>query len=306
MAERIVINEVGLRDGLQNQPRILSTEAKISLFDELASAGLRDFELTSFVSPKAVPQLADASDVLASVKDRPGFRLTCLVPNMRGYERAKAAGAKGIAVVLATTETLNRKNINMSLTEATSVCEQVVDGAHRDGIFARAYIATAFACPFEGAVAPEIVMQLAARMTQAGADEIAIADTIGAAHPKEVRLLFDPLVREYGSDRIAAHFHDTRGLGSALAWAALEAGVRRFDGSVAGLGGCPFAPGASGNVATEDLVFLFEGAGFDTGVNLDKLIDAVGKANDLIGGAHGGRILPWYRSQRAKKSAAVA
>jgi hydroxymethylglutaryl-CoA lyase len=303
MAERIVINEVGLRDGLQNQPRILSTEAKISLFDSLASAGLRDFELTSFVSPKAVPQLADAREVLAAVKDRPGFRLTCLVPNMRGYERAKAAGAKGVAVVLATTETLNRKNINMSLAEATAVCEQVVHQAHHDEVFARAYIATAFACPFEGAVAPEIVLQIAARMTRAGADEIAIADTIGAAHPKEVRRLLDPLVREYGPDRIAAHFHDTRGLGSALAWAALEAGVRRFDGSIAGLGGCPFAPGASGNVATEDLVFLFDRAGFDTGVNLDKLIDAVGKANDLIGQAHGGRILPWYRTQRAKRAA---
>ncbi len=303
MAERIVINEVSLRDGLQNQRKILSIAEKISLFDALAAAGLRDFETTSFVSPKAVPQLADASELLAQLGARPGYHLTCLVPNMKGYERAKAAGARGIAVVLATTETLNRKNIGMSLDEATLVCAQVVEQARQDGMFGRAYIATAFACPFEGAVAPDVVASLAEKMIHAGANEIAVADTIGAGHPQQARPLFESLVRTYGPNRIAAHFHDTRGLGSALAWAALEAGVRRFDGSIAGLGGCPFAPGASGNVATEDLVFLFEEAGFDTGVDLGKLIDAVGKAGELTGAAHGGRIVPWCRTRQQRVSA---
>lgn len=298
MAERVLINEVGLRDGLQNQPTILSTSDKLALFDALAATGLRHFEVTSFVSPKAVPQLADAGDVLGAVSGRPGFHLTCLVPNMKGYERAKAAGAMGIAVVLATTETLNRKNINMSLDEATAVCAEVVSRAHQDGIFARAYIATAFGCPFEGAVAPAVVARLSERMIAAGADEIAVADTIGAGHPVQARQLFSQMVRDYGPDRIAAHFHDTRGLGSALAWAALEAGVRRFDGSIAGLGGCPFAPGASGNIATEDLVFLIEGAGFETGVDLGKLVDAVGMASEMMGANHGGHILSWYRTQR--------
>lgn len=302
MSERIIINEVGLRDGLQNQSRNVCTTDKVALFNALAAAGIRHFELTSFVSPKAVPQLADANDLLAAVGSRPDFNLTCLVPNMRGYERAKAAGAKGIAVVLATTETLNRKNINMSLDEATAVCAQVVREARRDGLFTRGYIATAFACPFEGVVAPDVVFRLAQAMLGAGADEIAIADTIGAGHPQQARLLFDSLVRDYGVARIAAHFHDTRGLGSALAWAALEAGVRRFDGSVAGLGGCPFAPGASGNVATEDLVFLFEEAGFNTGIDLTRLIEAVDKASEIMGSSHGGRILRFCRTRQRQAS----
>lgn len=303
MSERVVVNEVGLRDGLQNQSLTLSTGDKVALFDALAAAGVRNFELTSFVSPKAVPQLADANDLLAAVGERPGFHLTCLVPNMRGYERAKKSGAKGIAVVLATTETLNRKNINMSLAEATAVCAQVVGEARRKGVFARAYIATAFACPFEGSVAPAVVSSLAQEMIDAGADEIAIADTIGAGHPRQARQLFGALLSKFGVPRIAAHFHDTRGLGSALAWAALEAGVRRFDGSVAGLGGCPFAPGASGNLATEDLVFLCEQAGFDTGIDLSRLIEAVDKSSDLMGTVLGGRILPWCRAKQRHTSA---
>jgi hydroxymethylglutaryl-CoA lyase len=297
MRERILINEVGLRDGLQNLPRHVPLEHKLELFHALAASGLRDFEATSFVSPKAVPQLADAAELLARLPNDRDFRYTCLVPNLRGYERAKAAGARSIAVVLAATDTFNRKNINMSLEQATGVCAEVVQQARRDGIAARAYIAAAFACPFEGPTPPATVFRLLERMSEAGATELAVADTIGAANPRQTKELLSAVVRDHGAARVAAHFHDTRGLGSALAWAALEAGVRRFDGSIAGLGGCPFAPGASGNVATEDLVFMFEDCGFDTGVDFARLLKAVDTAGTLLATSVGGRIVPWSRSR---------
>lgn len=297
MRERVFLNEVGLRDGLQNQPHHLTTEQKLRLFDKLAAAGLQAFEATSFVSPRVVPQLADAADLLASLPRDESFHLTCLVPNLRGYQRAKDARAKGIAVVLSASDTLNRKNINMSFDRAIAECEEIVQQAHRDGIFVRAYIAAAFACPFEGPTPPSTVFKLLERMADAGADELAVADTIGAAGPKQVKELFGTMVRDYGSSRSAAHFHDTRGLGSALAWAALEVGVRRFDGAIAGLGGCPFAPGASGNVATEDLAFTLDQSGFATGVDFARLMEAVDTAIALLPGAPGGRIVPWYRSQ---------
>jgi hydroxymethylglutaryl-CoA lyase len=302
MAGRIVINEVGLRDGLQNQPSILTTAEKLSLFNALAAAGVTDFEATSFVSPKHVPQLADASDLLHQLPADPHYRFTALVPNERGYERAVAAGAKGIAVVLSATEGLNQKNINMSLAQATTVCEDVVRRAKKEGLFARAYIAAAFACPFEGPTPPDNLFRLLDRMQAAGADELAIADTIGAANPKQVRDVFKQAVARYSATRVAAHFHDTRGLGTALAWAAVESGVRRFDSSIAGLGGCPFAPGASGNVATEDLVFMFNDIGFETGIDFDALLDAVETAGKLLAAAHGGRIVPWSRSRRRARS----
>lgn len=298
MIERIVINEVGLRDGLQNQPSTLSTAKKLSLFRALAAAGIVDFEITSFVSPKHVPQLADAADLLGQLSTDPRYRFTALVPNERGYERALAAGAKGIAVVLSATEGLNQKNINMSLAQATAVCKDVVRRAKKDGLFARAYIAAAFACPFEGPTPPDVLFRLLDRMQNAGADEFAIADTIGAANPRQVNDVFKQAVAAYGVGQVTAHFHDTRGLGSALAWAAVEAGVRRFDSSVAGLGGCPFAPGASGNVATEDLVFMFNDVGFDTGIDFEALLAAVETARDLLDAARGGRIVPWTRSRR--------
>jgi hydroxymethylglutaryl-CoA lyase len=298
MAERLVINEVGLRDGLQNQPSILTTAQKLSLFNALAAAGITDFEATSFVSPKHVPQLADAADLLRQLPADPRCRYTALVPNERGYERALDAGAKGVAVVLSATESLNQKNINMSLAQAAMVCEKVVRRAKKDGLFARTYIAAAFACPFEGPTPTDVLFRLLDRMQAAGGDELAIADTIGAANPKQVRDVFKRAVATYGPERIAAHFHDTRGLGTALAWAAAEVGVRRFDSSVAGLGGCPFAPGASGNVATEDLVFMFNDIGFDTGIDFDALVAAVEMAGKLLDAAHGGRIVPWSRSRR--------
>lgn len=301
MREHVVINEVGLRDGLQNQSRILSTQEKLRLFDALRNASLSNFEITSFVSPKHVPQLADAAEFLQALPIRLGLNYTALVPNERGYERAVAAGSKAIAVALSATEGLNQKNINMSLDEATRVCERVVSRAKQDGVLARAYIAAAFACPFEGQTPPHVVFKLLDRMLAAGATELAIADTIGAANPRQVKELFSTALTQYGAKHVAAHFHDTRGLGSALVWAAAEAGVRRFDSSIAGLGGCPFALGASGNVATEDVVFMLEEAGFDTGVNFDALLLAVDQASSLLESAHGGHIIAWARNRRSPK-----
>ena len=235
MTERILINEVGLRDALQNQPSILSTDQKLALFHTLRAAGIRDFEATSFVSPKHVPQLADAAEFLRLLPQDRSLRYTCLIPNERGYERALAAGATGIAVVLSATEGLNQKNIGMSLVQATEVCERVVRRAKDEGLFARAYIAAAFACPFEGLTPPRVLFELLDRMRTAGADELAIADTIGAANPRQVKDVFQEAINRYDDSHVAAHFHDTRGLGTALAWTAAEAGVRRFDISIAGL-----------------------------------------------------------------------
>lgn len=295
MSDRAFINEVGLRDGLQNQPKILSTVDKLRIFHALAAAGLTDFEVTSFVSPKTVPQLADAAVLLQALPINFGLRYTCLVPNLNGYRHAIAAGARRIAVVLAATDTMNRKNINMSLEQATATCTDVIREAKTDGLFARAYIASAFACAYEGKTSRHEMFRLADVMLHAGADELAIADTVGAANPQEVKEVFTSAIRRYEQSKICAHFHDTRGLGSALVWAALEVGVRRFDSSIAGLGGCPFAPGATGNVATEDLVYLFNELAMETAVDFDKILDVVGLVRELLGNQVGGRILQLYR-----------
>jgi hydroxymethylglutaryl-CoA lyase len=298
MDDVVVINEVGLRDGLQNQPKILSTNDKLRLFRALTSAGLTEFEVTSFVSSRSIPQLADANAFLQSLPDDPRLRYTCLVPNLKGYRRALEAGARRISVVLAATDTMNRKNINMSLHDATKICSAVIRQAKSDGLFARAYIASAFACAYEGKTPSRVVFRLLDVMAKAGVDEIAIADTVGAANPREVKEIFSAAITTNGTSRIYAHFHDTRGLGSALVWSALESGVRRFDSSIAGLGGCPFAPGTSGNVATEDLVYLFDDLGLSSGVNLRKLFNAVDVVRELTNERAGGRVNAWYRAHR--------
>lgn len=305
MPDTIRITEVGLRDGLQNQPVAVPLEGKLMLLEALIEAGLRHVELTSFVRPDAVPQLADAGRfVEAAIHQGLTARLDdcmALVPNMKGYERAHAAGVRSVALVLAVSETLNVRNINMTLEQATVVCEAVTRRAADDGVRVRVYLAAAMGCPFDGPSSPARVHALAARMINAGAEVIAVADTIGAGHPADVPLLFEPLVRAYGEKRIAAHFHDTRGLGSALAWQAALSGVRQFDASIGGLGGCPFAPGASGNVATEDLAFLFEQAGFETGIDLDRLLDVLDTVEGLLGVRHQGRVTPWLLTQRKKR-----
>lgn len=299
--EAIHITDVAPRDGLQNQAIRVGTEGKLRLIELLAEAGLRSIEAASFVSPKAVPQMADAGELLPQVQARfAALRTSVLVPNLKGLERAHAAGAKEIAVVLSATETMNRKNINMGLDQATEVSEQTIAAARALGLRTRAYVAVAFDCPFEGETPLDEVLRLSARMHAAAADEIVIADTIGSASPGQVKERILALRGVVPIERLAVHLHDTRGMGVANAWAALEAGVRRFDASVGGIGGCPFAPGAAGNVATEDLVLMAERSGFATGISLAGLLAAVDFAQDELQRPLGGRAITWLRRQRDK------
>lgn len=296
--EAIHITDVAPRDGLQNQAIHLATADKLRLIELLVAAGVRSIEAASFVSPKAVPQMADAAELVPQVQARfPALRTSVLVPNLKGLERAHAAGAREIAVVLSASETMNRKNINMGLDQATEVSEQTLAAARALGLRTRAYVAVAFDCPFEGETPLDEVLRLAARMQAAAADEIVIADTIGSASPGQVKQRFAALRGVVPIERLAVHLHDTRGMGVANAWAALEAGVRRFDASVGGIGGCPFAPGAAGNVATEDLVLMAERSGFATGIALPGLLAAVDFAQEQLQRPLGGRAITWLRRQ---------
>ncbi len=303
MSEKVVINEVGPRDGLQNQPVPVSTDDKLRLMQALVAAGVQSIEATSFVSPKAVPQMADADALCASLPAADRVRYSALVPNRRGLDRALAAGVREVAVVLSATETMNRRNINMSLSEACSVSAETVQAARAAGLRAKAYVAVAFECPFEGAVDAAHVLALSDMMFEAGAAEVVVADTIGAAAPAAVARLFAKATARFGAHRLSAHFHDTRAMAMVNAWAAYEQGVRKFDASVGGLGGCPFAPGAAGNAATEDLVLMFEQCGCDTGIDLSRLRDAVALAETMTQRPLGGRTSAWWRGQQAKAAA---
>lgn len=294
--DKLYITDVSPRDGLQNQKVLLSTEAKLRLIELLAAAGVPSVETTSFVSPKAVPQMADAAELVPQVSACvPSLRTSVLVPNLKGLERAHAAGAREIAVVLSATETMNRKNINMGLDQAIEVSEQTLVAARRLGLRTRAYVAVAFECPFEGPTALDAVLHAADRMHAAGAGEIVIADTIGAAAPGQVKSRMQALLQVVPAAQLAVHFHDTRGMGVANAWAAIEVGVRRLDASVGGIGGCPFAPGAAGNVATEDLVLMAEQSGFSTGISLPGLLLAIDFAESQLQRSLGGRAIAWLR-----------
>ncbi|ABD71887.1 hydroxymethylglutaryl-CoA lyase [Rhodoferax ferrireducens T118] len=304
--EHIFITDVAPRDGLQSQAVTVSTSNKLRLIRALADAGVRSVEATSFVSPKAVPQMADAAEVIAGLRfleSETGLRTSALVPNIKGLERATAVGAREIAVVISATKTMNLKNINMNLAEAEENCKATLHAARASGLATRAYIAVAWECPFEGVTDPDTVVRLAAAMRVAGAGEIVIADTIGAAAPGQVAALLRVLAQSIPLDMLAVHFHDTRGMGAANAYAALEAGVRRFDASVGGIGGCPFAPGAAGNLATEDLVMLAHQCGFTTGINLDVLLLAVDMSEAFLGRPLGGRSMPWLRNRQQQRVA---
>ncbi|WP_353236424.1 hydroxymethylglutaryl-CoA lyase [Diaphorobacter ruginosibacter] len=303
MTEQIFITDVSPRDGLQNQAVAVSTDSKLRLIDKLVQAGVESVEATSFVSPSAVPQMADAAQLVPLAAARwPRLRTSVLVPNLKGLERAHAAGAREIAVVLCATETMNRKNVNMGLQQALDASEQTLVAAHELGIRTRAYVAVAFECPFEGITPLAEVLRLARRMHAAGAAEIVIADTIGAAAPAQVKERMNAIRDVVPLDRLAIHLHDTRGMGVANAWAALESGVRRFDASVGGIGGCPFAPGAAGNLATEDLVLMARQSGFSSGISLDGLLDAVAFAEEQLQRPLGGRSSAWLRRERAMRA----
>lgn len=302
----VTVNEVGPRDGLQNQPELLSTEGKLRLIRALVDAGIKSIEASAFVSPKAVPQMADAQDLFAALPTDDGVAYTALVPNEKGYERALVAGVKSVAVVLSATETMNQKNICMSLAQTRSVCSSVVKRAAEEGLESRAYIAVAFECPYEGPMSQDRVVELTQEMFDSGASEVVIADTIGAANPSAVFAMFERLKQSFPLQKLSAHFHDTRAMALANAWAALQVGLRKFDSSIGGLGGCPFAPGASGNVATEDLVLMLHQCGYRTGVDVDGMRRAITLAEELVKRPVGGRMLPWLKAQEEHAARAKA
>ena len=268
---RVTICEVGPRDGLQNEAVPISTEDKIRFCDLLSDAGVPILEATSFVSPKAVPQMADADEVFRRIRKDPGRTYLVLVPNERGLDRAIDAGVRAIAVFTAASEAFAKANIGMTIDESVAAFAKVVKRAKADGLWVRAAVSTAFGCPFEGAVRPADVVRVCARLLELGVDELSVADTIGVGTPNQVFDVVEALTPIVSPDKLALHFHDTRGTALANTLAALECGVRIFDTSAGGLGGCPFAPGATGNCATEDVLYVLEGMGIATGIDLAKL-----------------------------------
>ena len=271
---RVRIVEVGPRDGLQNEPATVPAAVKIEFIQRLAAAGLPAVETTSFVSPRWIPQLADAEEVYRGLERRPGVAYPVLVPNLKGLERAIAAGAGEIAVFTAASEAFNQKNINASISESLDRIRRLAEPALERGLRIRGYISCVLGCPYEGPVREEQVVAVAEALFELGCYEVSLGDTIGVGTPVAARRMLWAVAGECGMERLAVHFHDTRGQALANIFACLEAGVATVDASVAGLGGCPYARGASGNVATEDLVYLLQGLGIETGVDLPRLVAA--------------------------------
>lgn len=295
--DALKIYEVGPRDGLQNEATAVTTPQKQSLLDGLIRAGLHHIELTSYVHPKAVPQMADADELMAYAVDTyPEHEFIGLVFNQRGYDRAIASGCRSMAFGVSVSNTFSERNTRMTSERAFEITRDLVAQAKRDGIWSRVYVMTAWVCPFEGYTQPQRTMAMAERIFELGIDELAIADTIGHANPLDVGRLMEQLGRRLDMNRLAVHLHDTQAMGLANATTALQAGVRIFDSSVGGLGGCPFAPGAAGNLATEDLVFLAYKMGLGTGVDFEKLWEVVWELETLMRRRIGGRIRRWWES----------
>ncbi len=308
LPERVRIYEVGPRDGLQNEAAFVPTEDKVRLIELIVAAGVRDVEITSFVNPRWIPPLADAEHVAAALRGRapPGARFSALVPNEKGLERALAHGLEEIAVFMSASETHNQRNINKSIADTWPAFRPVFARCAAAGVRVRAYVSTVWGCPYEGAVPPERVLEVAARLLELGACEISLGDTIGVGTPGQTARLLERLGRDLPIDRLAMHMHDTRGTALANCVVGLELGVRTFDTSIGGLGGCPYAPGASGNLATEDLVFMLDGMGIQSGVELARLADAGAFAQQCLGRVLPGRALKALCAERAGGAAAQA
>jgi len=274
LPERVTVVEVGPRDGLQNEAVELPVEDRVDFCERLIASGLAVVEAGAFVSPKWVPQMAGSDEVLRRLGERPGVRLPVLVPNRTGFERARSAGARAVAVFTAASESFSRRNTNATIDETFARFREFVPEARAGGMWVRGYVSTAFACPYEGEVSEQRVVEVARRLVDLGCDELSIGDTIGVAVPTRAAELFGRLAEEVARERLAAHFHDTRGTALANVLAVLGEGVSVVDSSAGGLGGCPYAPGASGNLATEDLVYMLHGMGVATGVDLDGVAAA--------------------------------
>jgi isopropylmalate/homocitrate/citramalate synthase len=280
---RVTVVEVGPRDGLQNEARPVSVADRVELIESLASAGLPVVEAGAFVSPKWVPQMADSDEVLGRLTRRPGVRYPVLVPNMKGYERARAAGADEIAVFGAASETFSQRNINCSIAESLERFAPVVEQAGADGVRVRGYVSCVLGCPYQGPVEPGKVAEVSARLFEMGCAEISLGDTIGVGTPGKARAMLDAVTAQVPMERLAVHFHDTYGQALANVLACLELGVATVDSAVAGLGGCPYAKGASGNLATEDLLYMLRGLGIETGVDLDSVAAAGRVISERLG-----------------------
>jgi len=271
LPRRVRIVDVAPRDGLQNEAKSVPTRVKIELIEKLQDAGLPAVEATAFVSPRWVPQMADHAEVLAGIRKRPGVSYPVLVPNMKGFEAARAAGATEVAVFGAASETFSRRNINCGIGESLERFAPVVEAARAQGMRVRGYISCAAGCPYEGEVAPRAVADLAGKLYRLGCYEVSLGDTIGVGTPRKIRAMIEAVGKQVPLGKLAGHYHDTYGQALANIYVSLELGVKTFDSSVAGLGGCPYARGATGNVATEDVIYMLDGMGIHTGVDLEKL-----------------------------------
>jgi hydroxymethylglutaryl-CoA lyase len=306
--------EVGPRDGLQNESALIATADKIKLIEALAATGLKDIEITSFVSPKWIPQLADGPELAKELSTnsiligQAGLRTSALVPNRKGYQAACDAGLKQVNLFMSASQSHSKKNINKTIEEAVVTMAEVTAAAKADKKRVRCYVSTVFACPYDGLVDPVVVAEIVEKLLACGVDEISLGDTIGAATPKQVFDLITMLAKErqISPSQLALHFHDTRGTALANVVAGLESGITIFDSSLGGLGGCPYAPGASGNLATEDLVYMLHGMGIKTGVDLEKLVDAGALAEKLLGKRLPGRYLMARLAERENAVKAMA
>lgn len=304
VAEQVRVYEVGPRDGLQNEHQIVPTAHKIAFIRRLAAAGVRDIEVTSFVRPRWIPQLADAAEVIQGVRDLPGVNLWALVPNRQGLERALDAGIPGVATFMSASETHNLKNVNRTVHESLAGLREVIASATSDGLRVRAYVSTVFGCPYEGEVALERTVHIATELLAAGAEQISLGDTVGYGNPRLVGEVLDAVLSAgVPLGAVALHMHDTQGAALANILAGLQAGVRTFDASVGGLGGCPYAPGASGNAASEDLVNMLHGMGYETGIDLDALSQAGLYIEEALGRELPGRYHQFYRGASARRDA---
>ncbi|MBA2875364.1 hydroxymethylglutaryl-CoA lyase [Thermaerobacillus caldiproteolyticus] len=272
--QRVTIKEVGPRDGLQNEETTIATEDKITWINQLSKTGLTYIEITSFVHPKWIPQLADALEVATRIERVPGVTYAALVPNMKGLEKALTAQVNEVSVFMSASETHNRKNINKSIEDTFPVLKEVVKVAKQEGKTVRGYVSTVFGCPYEGVISVDQVINVSEKLFEMGIDELSLGDTIGVATPRQVQEILEQLLKRFPKEKLAMHFHDTRGTALANVLASLEMGMTTFDSSLGGLGGCPYAPGASGNVATDDLVYMLQGMGISTGLHVERLTEA--------------------------------
>ncbi len=299
---RVRIVEVGPRDGLQNEKQVVPTETKVELIERLADAGLAAIEATSFVSPKWVPQMGDNAEVMARIRRRAGVAYPVLTPNLKGFEAALAAGAEEVAVFGAASESFSQKNINCSIAESLERFRPVTEAAQAAGVRVRGYVSCVLGCPYEGPIAPAQVAAVAATLADMGCYEVSLGDTIGVGTPRATQRMLEAVTRRVPVERLAGHYHDTYGMAAANIYASLELGVAVFDASVGGLGGCPYAAGASGNVATEDVVWLMNGLGIETGVELERLVDTAAWISRALGREPASRVA---RALLAKRAAAA-